>query len=197
MICSIFSRIAQGKMLLQKERVVLQAVIDNALEMAKPAIESHGHRLSFEPGVIPTVELDADPLRVSQAIANLLTNAAKYTPVGGRIELKVQTHSEALSVIVKDSGIGLDSTSLKHVFEPFYQVGSALPRSEGGLGIGLALVKSMINLHGGNVEARSDGLGLGSEFTITLPLRQTGTRTPEQTAPSTPILASAAIAPSP
>ena len=120
---------------------------------------------------LPTtgVELDVDPLRLSQALSNLLTNAAKYTDAGGRIVLFARCDEEGVTVIVQDNGIGLAASSLRQVFDMFAQVESALERSQGGLGIGLALVKGLVALHGGSVEAASDGLGRGSTFRIWLP----------------------------
>lgn len=177
------SRISRGKLLLQKQRVELRTVIDQALEVATPAITEHGHRLSFEPAKTPNIEIEADPLRLSQAIANLLTNAAKYTPPGGRIELKSEVLPKVVRVIVKDSGIGLDAESRTKVFGAFYQVRSASDCPQGGLGIGLALVKAFAELHGGSVEVVSDGVGLGSEFTVTLPRVDTGGSTISSAAP--------------
>jgi CheY-like chemotaxis protein len=120
------------------------------------------------------VWLDADPLRVAQILANLLTNAAKYSEPGGRIELRASVADEQLSLSVSDSGIGIERELLPRVFEMFSQVKSSLDRAEGGLGIGLALVKGLVELHDGTVEARSEGLGKGAEFIITLPLPAPG-----------------------
>lgn len=168
------SRISSGKLLLQKQRVELRTVIGQALEVAGPAIAEHGHQLLFDPALTPRIGIEADPLRLSQAIANLLTNAAKYTPRGGRIELKSELQPGVVRIMVKDSGIGLDAESRAKVFGVFYQVQSASDSPQGGLGIGLALVKAFVELHGGSVEVRSDGVGLGSEFIVTLPCTQSG-----------------------
>jgi CheY-like chemotaxis protein len=116
------------------------------------------------------VVLNADPVRLSQVLSNLLTNAAKYTDPGGRVEILVRTTAGHCSISVRDSGIGLAPDALESVFTMFAQERAALDRSEGGLGIGLALVKGLVELHGGRVEARSEGLGQGSEFTVHIPL---------------------------
>jgi CheY-like chemotaxis protein len=114
--------------------------------------------------------LNADPLRLSQVISNLLTNAAKYTDAGGSISLTGNIDNGILALSIKDSGIGIAAESLKGIFVMFSQVAGAAERSEGGLGIGLALVSGLVSLHGGTVEARSEGLGLGSEFIVMLPI---------------------------
>src|SRR6185312_306516 len=114
------------------------------------------------------IEIEADPLRLSQALSNLLTNAAKYSDQGSQIAVVVELTPEELRLSVRDSGIGLTPASIPTLFEMFSQIDSAIDRAEGGLGLGLALVKGLIALHGGSVEATSGGLGLGSEFTIRL-----------------------------
>jgi CheY-like chemotaxis protein len=115
------------------------------------------------------VHVQVDALRLSQAMSNLLTNAAKYTDAGGRIELTASINADDLRITVKDTGIGLSAAALPKVFEMFSQVNSAIDRADGGLGIGLALVKGLVTLHGGTVEAASAGPGFGSEFTICIP----------------------------
>jgi PAS domain S-box-containing protein len=165
------SRITRGTLTLHKQRVRLGAVIDNAIEVAQPFITAHRHRLSVD---LPprTIEVEGDPLRLSQIIGNLLANAAKYTDPGGRIELSARVLERGVTVSVRDSGIGLAPESIGQIFEMFSQVKSALDRSEGGLGIGLALVKGLAVLHGGSVEAQSAGLGQGSTFSVHLPLAE-------------------------
>jgi CheY-like chemotaxis protein len=163
------SRITRGKLDLRKERIDLHGVIDAAVETARPIIEARGHSLSIEVGA-ESVQLDADRVRLAQVLANLLTNAAKYTDRGGHIRLRASVEANQVTLRVADNGIGIASEALVHVFEMFSQVGSALERAEGGLGIGLALVKGLVELHGGTVEARSDGLDCGSEFVVRLPL---------------------------
>ncbi len=163
------SRITLGKLELRKTPVELAAVIDTAIETARPLIDSRRHTLSVE---VPkqTVSVIMDALRVSQVIANLLTNAAKYTDSGGRISLRAYQQNGDLVISVGDTGLGIAAEKLSTVFEMFSQIKSPIDRSEGGLGIGLALVKGLVQLHGGTVVAHSAGLGQGSEFTIRLPV---------------------------
>jgi PAS domain S-box-containing protein len=162
------SRITRGRVELRKEPVALKALVSAALETAQPSIDSKHHTLEVNmPSDSP--ELLVDPLRMSQALSNLLTNAAKYTDAGGRIVLDIQRSDKEVTFAVTDSGIGLHADVIPAIFEMFSQVDSAIDRSEGGLGIGLALVKGLVALHGGSVEASSAGAGKGSTFTIRLP----------------------------
>jgi PAS domain S-box-containing protein len=162
------SRITRGRLDLRKEWVSLSSLVKTAVETSKPLIEYKKHDFTIQlPDV--SVEIEADPLRLSQALSNLLTNAAKYTDPGGRVQLEVQASEREVTFTVKDSGIGLPASVLPSIFGMFSQVDSAIDRSEGGLGIGLALVKGLVALHGGTVEAASEGLGRGSTFTIRLP----------------------------
>ncbi len=163
------ARITQGKLQLKKEIVALSDVVDAAVEAIRPALNAKNHKLSL---CLPTetVLLDADPLRLSQILSNLLMNAAKYSDVGSHIEVAGTVQGNTLSLSVKDAGIGIAAESIAGIFEMFSQVESVAGRSDGGLGIGLALVKGLTELHDGTVEARSDGLGLGSEFIVRLPL---------------------------
>ena len=117
------------------------------------------------------VRFDADPLRLAQILSNLLTNAAKYTDPSGEIRLTARCDPEKVIIEVGDTGIGLSAEALPTIFEMFSQVQSARDRSEGGLGIGLALTKALVEMHGGRIDARSDGLGRGSKFTVHLPLK--------------------------
>jgi two-component system, sensor histidine kinase len=162
------SRITRGRLHLRKDYIDLASLIASAVETARPMIDAKRHVLET---VLPEepVELMVDPLRLSQALANLLTNAAKYSDPGGHITLSATLGPDELTLSVRDTGIGLGATDIQNVFEMFSQVDSAIDRSEGGLGIGLALVKGLVALHGGTVEAQSPGLGLGSTFTIHLP----------------------------
>jgi len=162
------SRITSGRLALKKDYLHLDALVSTALETARPLLESKQHQLhvALPPGPL---ELEVDPLRLSQALSNLLTNAAKYTDPGGHIGLEVALEPERLRMTVKDTGIGLSAKAIAHVFEMFSQVESAIDRAEGGLGIGLALVKGLVALHGGEVQAYSAGPGRGSAFTILLP----------------------------
>jgi PAS domain S-box-containing protein len=162
------SRITQGRLELKTEVVDLASVVNTAVETARPLIETKQQNLSITLPAQP-VSVAVDPLRISQSISNLLTNAAKYTDANGNISLHVDLSSEEIVISVKDDGIGLEPQSIPRVFDMFSQVKSAIDRSEGGLGIGLALVKGMIQLHGGRVEAASLGGGRGSQFTIHLP----------------------------
>jgi PAS domain S-box-containing protein len=162
------SRITRGKLELKREYVSLRSVVEVAIETARPLIESRRHALTVTlPG--EDITLEADPLRLSQVISNLLTNAAKYTDPDGRVVLTAALTGTGLAISVKDSGIGLSPESIPGLFAMFAQVNTAIDRSQGGLGIGLGLVKGLVNLHGGTVEARSEGLDRGSEFIVRLP----------------------------
>ena len=121
-----------------------------------------------------------DPTRLSQVVANLLNNAAKYTPQGGKISLSTERIGDEVAIRVKDNGLGIASDMLPSIFEMFVQADNSLNCSQGGLGIGLTLVKSLVELHGGTVEATSDGLGNGSEFTVRLPILQASDVIPEE-----------------
>ena len=163
------ARITQGKLRLKKERVALSNVMDAAIEAARPKLDGKNHHLTVS---LPAeaISLDADPLRLAQILSNLLINAAKYSNPGSRIEVEASYQAGVLSISVKDDGIGLARESISRIFEMFSQIEEVEGRSEGGLGIGLALVKGLAELHGGTVEARSAGLGKGSEFTVRLPV---------------------------
>ena len=163
------SRINQGRIELRRERVELASVVELAVEASRPSIAECGHELVLRLPETPVV-LDADPVRLSQVFVNLLTNAAKYTDRRGRIELAADARDGAVRVTVSDDGIGIPAEELPHVFAMFAQAEGARSRSRGGLGIGLTLVKHLVELHGGRVEARSAGVGRGSAFTVTLPL---------------------------
>ena len=162
------SRISLHRLELRIERVALKAVLDAALETSGPAIEAGHHTLVVTVPPQPVL-LDADPLRLAQVLSNLLNNAAKYTEEGGTIRLMATVQAPELIVSVQDSGIGIAAEMLPQIFEMFSQAQSAMVRSQGGLGIGLALVKGLVDLHGGTIEARSDGTGRGSEFIVRLP----------------------------
>ncbi len=162
------SRITRGRLRLRRERVELAAVVGTAVEASRPAVEAAGHRLGVALPPAP-VWLDADPTRLTQVLANLLTNAAKYTDPGGDITLTARRDGAGVAVAVRDTGIGLAAEHLPGLFEMFSQVAPAHDRAQGGLGIGLALVKGLVEMHGGTVEARSEGPGKGSEFVVRLP----------------------------
>jgi len=163
------SRLTTGKLELRRERVELCAVIDAALETSRPVIELEGHRLSVQHPDDPLV-VDGDPIRLAQVISNLLNNSAKYTPTGGLIRVSVVRDAGQAVVAVADNGIGIPADMLARVFDMFTQVDRTLEKTTGGLGIGLSLVKGLVQMHGGTIEARSDGPGRGSEFALRLPL---------------------------
>ena len=163
------ARITQGKLQLKREIIELVPVVDAAVEAVRPTLEAKNQQLEVN---LPSeaVRLDADHLRLSQVISNLLMNATKYSEPASRIALTCTVQRDALALSVKDNGVGIAPESLARIFEMFSQVDSMAARSEGGLGIGLALVKGIVELHAGRVEARSAGLGNGSEFIVHLPL---------------------------
>ena len=163
------SRINQGKLHLQRSRVDLAAVVQAACETSQPLIEAGGHALTVTLPDEPVV-LDADPARLAQALGNLLANAAKYTPQGGHIAVHATRQADGLCLAVRDTGIGIAADRLAGIFAMFSQVENSLNRAQGGLGIGLALVRQLVELHGGSVQADSEGPGRGSTFTIRLPL---------------------------
>ncbi|MCE9658364.1 MAG: response regulator [Burkholderiales bacterium] len=163
------SRINQGRIELRRELVDLADVLELAVEASRPKIADFGHQLDVRLPDMPIL-LDVDAVRLSQVFVNLLTNAAKYTDRGGRIELAAQREGSELRITVSDNGIGIPADELDNVFDMFSQVEGAIARSRGGLGIGLTLVKHLVELHDGRVEARSPGPGQGSVFVVSLPL---------------------------
>jgi len=162
------SRITQQRLVLKKEQVSLASVVSTAVETVRPLIDTKQHSLEVSLPPNP-IELDADPLRLSQAVSNLLHNAAKYTDPCGHIRLSAELTASELCIAVSDSGIGIDPELLPTIFQMFTQVDAPIDRTEGGLGIGLALVRGLVALHGGTVEAVSAGAGQGSTFTLRLP----------------------------
>ena len=176
------SRISSGKLELRRERVELAAVVRNAVETSRPLIDGHGHELSVELPADP-VPLDADPVRLAQVLLNLLNNAAKYSERGGRIALTATVEGREVAVRVRDRGIGIAPAQLAGVFDMFAQVQTALDKSEGGLGIGLSLVKGLTAMHGGTVSVTSAGVGHGSEFVVRLPLADAAPANPPIAAP--------------
>ena len=162
------SRITQGKITLRQEPVDLGAAIAAAIETVRPMIDRKRHTLELDP-VPERVTLLGDAVRIAQVIGNLLSNASKYTPEGGTIHLISDIRNDTIAIRVIDNGIGIDATMLPHIFELFVQSESSLERSEGGLGIGLPLAQRLVELHGGRLEARSAGIGHGSEFITTWP----------------------------
>ncbi len=162
------SRITHGSIRLRKEAVDLGTIVERAVEATRPLIDSRGHKLTLKLPPDP-VRLEADPTRLEQVIANLLNNAAKYTMPGGHIWVTAGLEGAEAVMRVRDNGIGVPPDVLDRVFEPFVQSEGSLARSEGGLGIGLTLVRSLVEMHGGSVEAHSPGLGQGSEFVSACP----------------------------
>jgi len=159
-------RITSGKLALRRERVALDAVIEQALETSRPHLRGYEFTLSLPP---QPVWLDADPVRLAQVVSNLLNNACKFTPPGGRIRLAAGREGDQAVVRVRDSGIGISDQHLAQVFEMFSQVGPGVGGAQSGLGIGLALALAFARMHGGTIEAQSDGEGMGSEFVVRLP----------------------------
>ena len=164
------SRIARGKAELRVERVDLAEALQAAVEASRPLLDQMGHDFSVTLPTTPVL-VDADPVRLAQIVSNLLNNAAKYTPPGGRVSLSATQAGDAVEISVTDTGVGIRRDSLHVIFEMFTQLGDRSQHAQGGLGIGLSLVKGLVELHGGTIEARSEGPGRGSEFRIRLPSR--------------------------
>jgi PAS domain S-box-containing protein len=162
------SRITQGKIALRPEPVLLDDVVTRALETVRPTLDARGHRFRLTLPAEP-IPLEADPARLAQILANLLDNAAKYTPPGGSIWLSAARDGDGIEFRVRDTGAGLAPELLPNLFDLFVQGDRSLARSRGGLGIGLTIVRRLVELHGGRVEARSEGVGHGSEFIVHLP----------------------------
>jgi signal transduction histidine kinase/ActR/RegA family two-component response regulator len=190
------ARVISGKVRLQKEPVDVATIVAFAVETSRPTIEAHHHRLSITrpPG---SVFIEADVLRMSQVLSNLLNNAAKYTEAGGQIRLTAAVEGSDVVFRVRDNGLGIPPEMLPRIFDLFAQVDHSLDRSEGGLGLGLTLVRSLAELHGGSVEARSEGAGRGSEFLVRLPVLPAaraaagpGSRTPAPAPSPAPVAAS-------
>ncbi|MFY9821100.1 MAG: PAS domain S-box protein [Thermoanaerobaculia bacterium] len=163
------SRISRNKMELRRSRVLLADVVSSAVETARPALEAFGHELRVTLPPEPIL-LDADLTRLAQVFGNLLNNSAKYTERGGHIWLTATREGDHVLVKVQDTGIGIPASDLPHIFDMFSQVDRSIERSTGGLGIGLALVEGLVEMHGGTVQAASPGQGKGSTFTVRLPI---------------------------
>jgi PAS domain S-box-containing protein len=161
------SRVTRGLIELDRRPLDVATIVEAAVEQVRPLVDVRGHRLelSLQRGLA----VEGDATRLVQVIANLVNNAAKYTPHGGRIDVTVEAQDGTIDVVVADDGLGIDATLLPHVFELFAQAERTPDRSQGGLGIGLSLVRSLVALHGGNVDAHSDGLHCGSRFRVRLP----------------------------
>lgn len=163
------SRITRDKLELHKELLSLAEVIRAAVESSRPLIDQRQHELTVTMSQ-DSIYVDADRVRLIQVFMNLLNNAAKYTPNPGHIWLNVEQAGDTVVVRVKDTGIGIAADNLPHLFELFYQVDRSFTRSEGGLGLGLTLVHRLVEMHGGTIEVRSDGINRGSEFIVHLPV---------------------------
>jgi signal transduction histidine kinase/CheY-like chemotaxis protein len=163
------SRVTRNKIELRREKIELQRVVEDAVETTRPLIDAQRHQLVLELPAQPIV-VYGDLTRLTQVVGNLLNNAAKYTDVAGKIELVVRREGDEASIVVRDNGIGIEPQQAACIFDMFAQLTPALERSRGGLGIGLSLARGLVELHGGRIEAHSDGTGRGSEFTVHLPI---------------------------
>lgn len=163
------SRISRGKIVLQRQRASLAEIVRDAVEASRPLIDASGHALNIAIADGDVV-VDVDVTRIAQVVTNLLNNAAKYTPHGGRIDLVVDSAEGNARVSVTDTGVGISEAMLPKVFDMFTQVDASRDRAQGGLGIGLAIAQRLVDLHGGELKAASAGEGQGSRFTVRLPL---------------------------
>ncbi|HEV7516913.1 MAG TPA: ATP-binding protein, partial [Thermoanaerobaculia bacterium] len=183
------SRISRNKMELRRSRVLLADVVSSAVETARPALEAAGHELTVSLPPEP-IHFDADLTRLSQVFGNLLNNSSKYTERGGQVWLTATREGDQVAVAVRDTGIGIPAGALPDIFDMFSQVDRSIERSTGGLGIGLALVRGLVEMHGGTVEAASAGPGRGSTFTVRLPVLKDRVESPgtpdEATTPAPP-----------
>lgn len=182
------SRITRGKVELRKERTELAAVVGGALETVSPLVTERMHRVEVD--VPSNLTIDGDPGRLKQVVANLLTNACRYTEPGGKIRIEGRRASETLRLTVSDDGAGIPRELLPHVFDTFVQGRRTIERSQGGLGIGLAIARTLVEMHGGTIEARSEGTGKGTEILVTLPFADAPFVAPPAVA-STPAVTSA------
>jgi PAS domain S-box-containing protein len=163
------SRITRNQVTLHRERITLSAIVDAAVETSQPVITQAGHRLQVKlPG--KPIYVDGDLTRLAQVFSNILNNAAKYTDPGGRITISAVPDGRHVAVSITDTGLGIPAEQLPRVFEMFTQIDRSLSRSQTGLGVGLALVKRLVEMHGGDVSAASEGTGKGSVFTVRLPV---------------------------
>jgi CheY-like chemotaxis protein len=172
------ARFTRGAIELKREPLLIGSAVQGAMEISQPLIAEMGHSLEIALPPQPLM-VDGDRTRLTQVVANLLNNAAKYTPAGGRIRVAVRRQGASAVLSVIDNGIGIPPAMLSQVFEMFTQVDRSQERTHGGLGIGLSLVRRLVDLHGGSVEARSAGRGHGSEFIVRLPLAADAHAEPE------------------
>jgi signal transduction histidine kinase len=166
------SRVTRGLVAVAREPLDLRHVVGEAVEQSRPLLDARRHTLALSLGEAP-VPVDGDHTRLVQVATNLLNNAAKYTPEGGRIDVRIETHGKEAVLLVSDNGSGIGPDLLPVVFDLFTQGSRTLDRAQGGLGLGLALVRKLVELHGGSVAAASPGQGRGSTFTVRLPLLAT------------------------
>ncbi|HEY6820564.1 MAG TPA: ATP-binding protein [Burkholderiales bacterium] len=176
------SRVSRGKIKLEFETLALDAIVADALEACRPTIDAAGHSIEVSLPETPA-RVSGDRTRLVQILSNLLSNAAKYTAPGGRIALRVAREGSDIVVSVKDNGVGIPEEMLTQVFDMFMQVEQTLERSQGGLGIGLTLVKRLVDLHGGSVEARSAGANRGTEMIVRLPAAASSSQRPQTARP--------------
>ncbi len=163
------SRIERGKIQLRRERLNLTQAISRAVASCDHLLQAQGHTITLDLPPAPLLEIDGDPTRIDQIMVNLISNASKYTPSPGAIHIKAAREGNEAVIRVRDNGIGISPEMLQRIFEVFTQVEQSLDHSKGGLGLGLKLVKELVELHGGTVEATSEGLGRGSEIIVRLP----------------------------
>jgi PAS domain S-box-containing protein len=182
------SRISRGKIELRNTTVLLGTIVDQAVELVRPLIDERSHRLILDLPAEP-VSLFGDAARLVQVVANLLHNAAKYTAPGGNISLSARQDGTDLVLSIRDDGVGLSPEMCEQVFEPFVQAPGALEQAQGGLGIGLTLVRNLVDLHGGSIAVLSDGPGHGCEFVVRLPLRWAAAMASQSSAPRHTVLA--------
>jgi len=171
------ARLSEGKVELRREAVLLDRLVGDALEISAPLVDAGRHRLTLDLPPAP-VTLFVDRHRIAQVLSNLLNNAAKYTPPGGHIEVAARVSERDIAIAVSDNGIGIDAAMLAAVFDMYAQVKQHHELAQGGLGVGLNLVRRLVELHGGTVAAQSAGAGQGSRFTVTLPLPASGAAMP-------------------
>ena len=162
------SRVTSGKVILRRERAELTALVARCVESLQTMADAHGVALDRHPEQ-SAVAVDVDVVRLEQVVTNLVTNAVKYTPRGGRVDVSLSREGESVLLVVSDSGVGIPSEYLDSIFNLFSQAPTGLDRAKGGLGLGLTLVRALVDMHGGTVKARSEGVGRGSEFTVRLP----------------------------
>jgi CheY-like chemotaxis protein/two-component sensor histidine kinase len=182
------SRISRGKVELRKERLSLAAVLESALETMRPTLDASGRELVVDLPAEP-VFLEADFTRLAQVFANLLHNAVKYSEPGGQLRLQAWREGASIVVRVKDDGVGIPAESLPRVFDMFTQVDRSTGASRGGLGVGLSIVRNLVTMHGGTVEALSEGPGRGAEFVVRLPVLSASapaSNPPESATPTRP-----------